>query len=86
MVQDSYAVDAGNPSDDYSNEPSPNGNIINIGAYGNTPYASKSIWTLQQNVTYKNIQFNTYSDGNIVYNTIPKQTNEIVLTFNMVVI
>ncbi len=30
------------PSSDYSNEPEPNGNRINIGPHGNTMYASKS--------------------------------------------
>ncbi len=37
----SPALDAGNPGDDYSNEPQ-SGNIINQGAYGNTAQASKS--------------------------------------------
>ena len=38
----SPAIDQGNPSSDFSNEPSPNGGRINIGAYGNTSEASKS--------------------------------------------
>jgi len=38
----SPCIDAGDPEDDYSNEPEPNGNRINIGAYGNTKEASKS--------------------------------------------
>jgi len=38
----SPCIDAGAPSDDYSNEPKPNGGRINMGAYGNTPEASKS--------------------------------------------
>ena len=37
----SIALDAGNPADSYSNEPS-GGATINIGAYGNTVQASKS--------------------------------------------
>ncbi len=36
----SPAVDAGDPDDDFSVEPQPNGGRINIGAYGGTPYAS----------------------------------------------
>jgi len=36
----SQCIDAGDPGDDYSNEPSPNGNRINIGVYGNTAEAS----------------------------------------------
>ncbi len=38
----SPCIDAGYPSSDYSNEPQPNGNRINIGPDGNTKYASKS--------------------------------------------
>jgi len=41
----SPAIDAGDPTSNYSNEPEPNGNIINMGAYGNTIYASKSTTT-----------------------------------------
>jgi PGF-pre-PGF domain-containing protein len=38
----SPCIDAGYPLSDYSNEPEPNGNRINIGPDGNTWYASKS--------------------------------------------
>jgi hypothetical protein len=38
----SPCIDAGNPRDDYSGEPMPNGGRINMGAYGGTPFASKS--------------------------------------------
>jgi len=38
----SPCIDAGDPTDSYANEPSPNGSRINIGAYGNTAEASKS--------------------------------------------
>jgi len=38
----SPCIDAGDPADDYSNEPEPNGSRINMGAYGNTAQASKS--------------------------------------------
>ncbi len=38
----SPCIDAGDPLSDYSNEPDPNGNRINIGPDGNTVYASKS--------------------------------------------
>ena len=38
----SPCIDAGYPLSDYSNEPEPNGNRINIGPDGNTGYASKS--------------------------------------------
>ncbi len=36
----SPCIDAGDPVSDYSNEPTPNGNRINIGAFGNTTEAS----------------------------------------------
>lgn len=39
----SPCIDAGDPKDEFSNEPEPNGGRINIGAYGNTPQASKSV-------------------------------------------
>ncbi|MBW2097062.1 MAG: right-handed parallel beta-helix repeat-containing protein, partial [Deltaproteobacteria bacterium] len=38
----SFCVDAGDPASDFSTEPAPNGGRINMGAYGNTAYASKS--------------------------------------------
>ncbi len=38
----SPAIDAGDPTSDYSNEPEPNGGRVNMGAYGNTTEASKS--------------------------------------------
>ncbi len=42
----SPCIDAGDPADDHSNEPEPNGDRVNMGAYGNMPEASKS-WTIQ---------------------------------------
>ncbi|HUU97660.1 MAG TPA: dockerin type I domain-containing protein, partial [Phycisphaerae bacterium] len=39
----SPCIDAGDPASDYSNEPAPNGGRVNMGAYGNTPEASKSL-------------------------------------------
>jgi parallel beta-helix repeat protein len=39
----SPCIDAGDPAADYSNEPEPNGDRVNMGAFGNTPTASKSI-------------------------------------------
>jgi len=38
----SPCIDAGDPKDDFSKEPQPNGGRINMGAYGNTNEASKS--------------------------------------------
>jgi hypothetical protein len=41
-VVDSWAIDRGNPLSPFTNEPAFNANRVNIGAYGNTPFASKS--------------------------------------------
>lgn len=40
LVSTSPCIDAGDPDDDYSNEPAPNGGRINMGAYGNTADAA----------------------------------------------
>ncbi len=42
IISNSPTIDAGDPDSEYSNEPEPNGNRINIGAYGNTNQATKS--------------------------------------------
>jgi hypothetical protein len=39
----SPCIDAGNPASPYGSEPEPNGDRVNIGMYGNTPEASKSL-------------------------------------------
>lgn len=39
----SPAVDAGDPASAYANEPAPNGGRVNLGAYGNTVEASRSV-------------------------------------------
>ena len=38
----SPAIDTGDPESDYSKEPKPNGRCVNLGAYGNTPWATMS--------------------------------------------
>ena len=38
----SDAIDAGDPASPYANEPESNGKRVNLGAYGNTPWASMS--------------------------------------------
>ncbi|MBW2096919.1 MAG: DUF11 domain-containing protein [Deltaproteobacteria bacterium] len=42
LKQDSPCIDAGDPTDSYSDEPLPNGGVINIGAYGGTTEATTS--------------------------------------------
>ncbi|MDR2971098.1 MAG: T9SS type A sorting domain-containing protein [Bacteroidales bacterium] len=62
----SPAIDAGNPSSDFSKEPQPNGSRVNLGCYGNTAEASKSesegneefmqiLWTIVPNPAKENI-------------------------------
>jgi len=41
-TEDSPAIDAGDRASTYANEPTPNGRRLNLGAYGNTPVASKT--------------------------------------------
>jgi hypothetical protein len=38
-------TDHGDPADAFDQEPQPNGNRINIGAFGNTPFAELSVWS-----------------------------------------
>ena len=47
----SPCIDRGDPSSNYSNEQPPNGGRINIGAYGNTVYASKSMGSTNDTVS-----------------------------------
>ena len=42
LLPSSPCIDAGDPNSDYSNEPLPNGERINIGCYGNTSEATTS--------------------------------------------
>ena len=42
----SPCINAGDPASDYGPEPEPNGGRANMGAYGNTPEASKGKWIL----------------------------------------
>jgi len=46
----SPCVDGGDPTDDPSGEPMPNGGRIDMGAYGGTPYASMSEWPIAADV------------------------------------
>ncbi|MHC4641230.1 MAG: right-handed parallel beta-helix repeat-containing protein [Planctomycetota bacterium] len=48
----SPCVDGGDPNVVPSNEPMPNGGRINMGAYGNTAYASMSEWPIKGDVNH----------------------------------
>jgi hypothetical protein len=47
-ASDSPTIDLGDPNRDYSLEPSPNGARVNLGAFGNTDQAAKSLTTVGQ--------------------------------------
>ena len=47
----SPTIDAGDPADDFSMEPMPNGNRINQGLFGGTPYATHS--SIQSNLLFE---------------------------------
>jgi len=47
----SPCIDAGSPAAECVNEPMPNGSIVNLGAYGNTVYASRSGPAVRGDVT-----------------------------------
>ena len=44
--KESPCVDAGDPTDAFDQEPKPNGERIDMGAYGNTPYTTGSLLRL----------------------------------------
>ncbi|MBN1302663.1 MAG: VCBS repeat-containing protein [Melioribacteraceae bacterium] len=69
----SPCMNTGNPNDDYSNEPDPNGGRIDLGAYGGTNSA-----TLNENfTTYVSPSGNDSNNGSI---DSPKKTIQAALT------
>jgi len=54
LLEGSIGVDNGDPEGDYSDEPAPNGGVINLGAYGGTSEAtiSGANYTLDRNGLY----------------------------------
>ncbi len=62
----SISINAGDPKSHYRNEPSINGNRINMGAYGNTAYASKGMSSPPVAVAGKN-QYLRADKKNFVY-------------------
>ena len=47
-ARSSAAIDAGDPASPYAHETAPNGGRVNLGAYGNTPEASRSFVDLDR--------------------------------------
>ena len=72
VIDDSTSpcIDAGDPMYDFSNEPTPNGSRINLGAFGNTAYTSKSSNPLSM-VDYTNADVYIYPNPT---------TDKIILT------
>jgi len=60
-TETSWAIDAGNPGADFSNEPLPNGSRMDAGQYGNTENASRS-------TTNPAVLAMTLSDGGLASN------------------
>ncbi len=60
LKANSPCIDRGNPADPYSNEPYPNGNRINMGAYGNTAEATLSFNIIAQNDLTANTTWSGY--------------------------
>jgi hypothetical protein len=67
----SPTIDAGDPKDDFSQEPQPNGGRINQGAFGNTPYATRSLGA-KIAFTPDTLKFQAY----------PSQEDTLVLTIS----
>ena len=67
--EDSPCIDTGDPTDDYSLEPQPNGNRINLGAYGNTPEATISARSIIH-VDDDNTSGNEAGTPEFPYNTV----------------
>jgi len=76
-ASNSPALDAGNPSDSYSNEPQ-SGNRINVGAYGNTVQASKSTVVVVNSWT-GNVSDDWQTTGNWSLGTIPTATDDVTI-------
>ncbi|MHC4664130.1 MAG: right-handed parallel beta-helix repeat-containing protein, partial [Planctomycetota bacterium] len=82
----SACIDAGDPGDSYSIEPTPNGGCINQGAYGNTPYASKSLGAAPT-VTNAHLQTgssHTLSDGLSVTGGIVAGCTSLYVDYNII--
>ena len=70
----SPCIDAGDPDSDCSNEPPPNGGRINMGAYGNTGEASKSMGSTSDTVS-PTVSIIAPQDGAKVFGKVPIKIN-----------
>ena len=81
-TETSPCIDAGDPNSSYSNEIYPHGQRINIGAYGNTIYASRSPY----HKIYLSVPMTIHSNGEYSYPEPPiiyKDNQTVNITFNM---
>ncbi|HUW32197.1 MAG TPA: dockerin type I domain-containing protein [Planctomycetota bacterium] len=80
----SPCIDAGDPASAYANEPSPNGARVNLGAYGNTAYASMSAptrWTLTvQSTPITGVAITGGKPGTTNYSAICNIGDSVTLT------
>ncbi len=83
-AETSPCIDAGDPADDYSTEPSPNGERINQGAYGNRTVASKSAASAGDvELTKDGSPIGTFSQINAALANIPQVLDgDYVITVN----
>ena len=78
----SPCIDEGDPEDDYSKEPEPNGDRINIGAYGNTKEASKSPESIVEAPANKWTSFRMHPSYNLTFEQISANlTNHQALSY-----
>jgi hypothetical protein len=68
----SPCIDAGDPNDDYSGEPQPNGMLINMGAYGGTAQASLS--SLSPSQVSETLGIDLRVDNLWMYQNLPGKT------------
>jgi len=68
-------IDRGDPASSYQNEPQPNGDRINLGAYGNTPEAAASLYV--DNDLYVDADIDVPGDG-LSWNTAMRSVTKAV--------
>ncbi len=78
-AQTSPAIDSGDPADDYSQEPEPNGDRINMGVYGGTSEASKTFSISCPQVTATNDTIYVYGNCATNLTTISSTLNNQTL-------
>ncbi len=79
----SQCIDAGDPASDYSNEPEPNGGRINLGAFGNTSEAARTLTIEQSKLIVKaDISVEDYVSSGEIGGPFNPSTKTYTLTNN----